>query len=139
MASKTTTLLPTLLDFAFVFKFNERVFNLEKDLSEIKQVDQYAQALSRYSAIVDPVSDFSNPMIEKNVTKLVEVAVLTRSLSQPTSTYEAAASLSEIHDEAMIETSAGSRQWEGKKVSSKEYETSNDYRSKEKKSLWRKT
>ncbi|GJU04146.1 hypothetical protein Tco_1114484 [Tanacetum coccineum] len=75
-ASETTTSLPTLLDFASVFKFNERVFNLEKDL---------------------------------------------------------------IHDEAMIETSAGSRQWEGKKVSSKEYETSNDYRSKEKKSLWRKT
>ncbi|GKD73504.1 hypothetical protein Tco_1331786 [Tanacetum coccineum] len=35
-------------------------------------------------------------MIEKNVTKLVEAAVLTRSLSQLTSTYEAAASLSEF-------------------------------------------
>ncbi|GKA19103.1 hypothetical protein Tco_0699018 [Tanacetum coccineum] len=36
----------SLPDFASVFKFNERVTNLEKDLSEIKQVDQYAQALS---------------------------------------------------------------------------------------------
>ncbi|GKA97835.1 hypothetical protein Tco_0825729 [Tanacetum coccineum] len=41
-ASDTTTSLPALPDFASVFKFNERVFNLEKDVSEIKQVDQYA-------------------------------------------------------------------------------------------------
>ncbi|GJW10383.1 hypothetical protein Tco_1576210 [Tanacetum coccineum] len=39
-------LFPSLLDFSSVFKFNDRVTNLEKDLSEIKQVDQYAQALS---------------------------------------------------------------------------------------------
>ncbi|GKG06357.1 hypothetical protein Tco_0326443, partial [Tanacetum coccineum] len=35
------------------------------------------------------VSDFANPVIEKNVTELVEAAVLTRSSAQPTSTYEA--------------------------------------------------
>ncbi|GJZ16591.1 hypothetical protein Tco_0552268 [Tanacetum coccineum] len=55
--SKTTTSLPALLDFAFEFKFNERVFNLEKDVSEIKQVDQYAQALSSIPAIVDHYMD----------------------------------------------------------------------------------
>nr|GEW90248.1 hypothetical protein [Tanacetum cinerariifolium] len=38
--SETTTSLPAPLDFAYVFKFNERVSNLEKDLLEIKQVDQ---------------------------------------------------------------------------------------------------
>ncbi|GJU95237.1 hypothetical protein Tco_1319993 [Tanacetum coccineum] len=42
------------------------------------------------------VSDFVNHVIEKNVTESVEVAVLTRSSSQSTSTYEAAASLSEF-------------------------------------------
>ncbi|GJX82029.1 hypothetical protein Tco_0331510 [Tanacetum coccineum] len=42
------------------------------------------------------VSDFANPVIKKNVTKSVEAAVLTRSSSQPTSTYKAAASLSEF-------------------------------------------
>ncbi|GJS29117.1 hypothetical protein Tco_0489737 [Tanacetum coccineum] len=42
------------------------------------------------------VSDFANHVIEKNVTESVEAAVLTRSSSQPTSTYEAAASLSEF-------------------------------------------
>ncbi|GJT46236.1 hypothetical protein Tco_0954951 [Tanacetum coccineum] len=153
--SETTTLLLALLDFVSVFKFNERVFNLEKDVSKIKQVDHYAQALSSIPAIVDhymdnklgewinkailannldcrreaqdeknayielvdtsmralikeevntqlpqilpqAVSDFENHVIEKNVTESVEVAVLTRSSSQPMSTYEAVASLSEF-------------------------------------------
>ncbi|GKA04096.1 hypothetical protein Tco_0676877 [Tanacetum coccineum] len=57
IASKTTTSLPALPDFAYVFKFNERVFNLEKDVSEIKQDDQYAQALSSIPAIVDCYMD----------------------------------------------------------------------------------
>ncbi|GKE66792.1 hypothetical protein Tco_1520953, partial [Tanacetum coccineum] len=51
--SKATTSFLSLPDFSYVFKFNDRVTNLEKDLSEIKQVDQYAQALSSILAIVD--------------------------------------------------------------------------------------
>ncbi|GJV35320.1 hypothetical protein Tco_1407797 [Tanacetum coccineum] len=153
--SEATTSFPSLLDFSSVFKFNDRVTNLEKDLSEIKQVDQYAQALSSIPAIVDryidnklgeainkaiqahnldcrqeaqdekneyiglvdtsmrtiikeevttqlpqilpqAVSDFATPVIEKNVTESLEAAVLARSSSQPKSTYEAAASLSEF-------------------------------------------
>ncbi|GJV60072.1 hypothetical protein Tco_1466172 [Tanacetum coccineum] len=133
---EATTSFPSLKDFASVFKFNERVFNLEKDVLEIKQVDQYAQALSSIPAIVDrymdnklgeainkailahnldcrkeaqdeknayielilpqAVSDFENPVIDKNVTESVEAVVSTMSSSQPTSTYEAAASLSEF-------------------------------------------
>ncbi|GKD14426.1 hypothetical protein Tco_1198833 [Tanacetum coccineum] len=42
------------------------------------------------------VSDFANHVIEKNVTESLEAAVLTRYSSQPKSTYEAAASLSEF-------------------------------------------
>ncbi|GKD53823.1 hypothetical protein Tco_1287210 [Tanacetum coccineum] len=42
------------------------------------------------------VSDFANPVIEKNIIKSVVAVVLTRSFSQPMSTYEAAASLSEF-------------------------------------------
>nr|GEZ61994.1 hypothetical protein [Tanacetum cinerariifolium] len=57
ITSKTTSLLLALPNFAFIFKFNERVFNLEKDLSEIKQVDMYAQALSSIPAIVDHYMD----------------------------------------------------------------------------------
>ncbi|GKE70642.1 hypothetical protein Tco_1528714, partial [Tanacetum coccineum] len=153
--AETTTSNPALLDFASVFKFNERVTNLEKDLSEIKKVDQYAQALSSIPAIVDcyidnklkeaiskaiqthnaecieeaqaekqvyidlvntsvksiirkevetqlprilpqAVSDYATPVIEKNVTGSLKVAVLEKSSSQPQSSYEAAAALFEF-------------------------------------------
>ncbi|GJY86463.1 hypothetical protein Tco_0500489 [Tanacetum coccineum] len=122
--SETTTSLPALLDFDSIFKFNERVTNLEKDLSEMKQVDQYAQTLSSIPAIVDRYMDnklgeainkaiqaynfdckeeaqakkgnVATLVIEKNVTESVEAAVLTRSSSQLMSTYEADASLFEF-------------------------------------------
>ncbi|GKE64089.1 hypothetical protein Tco_1518250, partial [Tanacetum coccineum] len=55
--SVATTLFPSLLDFSYVFKFNDRVTNLEKDMSEIKHVDQYAQALSSIPTIVDRYID----------------------------------------------------------------------------------
>ncbi|GJT62276.1 hypothetical protein Tco_1005809 [Tanacetum coccineum] len=51
--SEATISFPALPDFSFVFKFNDRVTNMEKDLSEMKQVDQYAQALASIPAIVD--------------------------------------------------------------------------------------
>ncbi|GJY03631.1 hypothetical protein Tco_0369571, partial [Tanacetum coccineum] len=51
--SKVINAFPTLPEFTSVFRFNERVTNLEKDLSEMKQVDQYAQAISSVPAIVD--------------------------------------------------------------------------------------
>ncbi|GJR16414.1 hypothetical protein Tco_0799066 [Tanacetum coccineum] len=50
---EATTSFPALPDFSSMFKFNNRVTNLEKTLSEMKQVDQYAQALSSIPAIVD--------------------------------------------------------------------------------------
>ncbi|GJT67621.1 retrovirus-related pol polyprotein from transposon TNT 1-94 [Tanacetum coccineum] len=181
--SETTTSLPALLNLTYVFKFNERVFNVEKDVSEIKQVDQYAQALSSIPAIVDsqdeknayielvdmsmralikeevnsqlphilpqPVSDFETPVIEKNVT---EAAVLTRSSSQPTSTYEVAASLSEfeltkilidkmeknkLYDKAdckkKLYDALSSHQGKKRRKSSKDVESSRESRSKEKK------
>ncbi|GKF25515.1 hypothetical protein Tco_0081409, partial [Tanacetum coccineum] len=42
------------------------------------------------------VSDVATPVIEKNVTESLEVDVLAKSSSQPQSTYEAAAALSEF-------------------------------------------
>ncbi|GJT50462.1 hypothetical protein Tco_0976619 [Tanacetum coccineum] len=121
ITSEATTVVP---DFASIFKFNDRVTNLERDLSELNQVDQYAQAISLIPAIVDrymdnklgeathkaiqeevktqlpkilpkAVSTFATLVIERNVTKSLEAVVLARSSSGPKSTYEAAASLSE--------------------------------------------
>ncbi|GJW79713.1 hypothetical protein Tco_0143688 [Tanacetum coccineum] len=96
--SEATTSFTSHPDFSSVFRFNDKVTNLEKDLLEIKQVDQYAQAPSFISAIIlsQAVSDFATPVIEKNVIESLEAAVLARSSSQPKSTYEAAASLSEF-------------------------------------------
>ncbi|GKG21710.1 hypothetical protein Tco_0384305, partial [Tanacetum coccineum] len=55
--SEATTSFPLLSDVSSVFRFNDRVTNLEKDLSDIKQVDQYAQALSSILSIVDRYID----------------------------------------------------------------------------------
>ncbi|GJW04477.1 hypothetical protein Tco_1563333, partial [Tanacetum coccineum] len=52
-ASEVTTLFLALPDFSSIFKFNDRVTNLEKDLSKIKQVNRYAQVISSIPAIVD--------------------------------------------------------------------------------------
>ncbi|GJY38269.1 hypothetical protein Tco_0424633 [Tanacetum coccineum] len=51
--SEVTTSFPALPDFLSVFRFNDRVTNLERDLSEMKKVDQYAQAISSIPTIVD--------------------------------------------------------------------------------------
>nr|GEY64265.1 hypothetical protein [Tanacetum cinerariifolium] len=42
----TKTSIPDLANFSFVFQFNQRVSNLEKELSKLKQADQYAQLLA---------------------------------------------------------------------------------------------
>ncbi|GKD55339.1 hypothetical protein Tco_1288726, partial [Tanacetum coccineum] len=52
-ASEVTTSFPALPDFSSIFKFNDRVTNLEKDMSEMKQVDHYAQVISLIPAIID--------------------------------------------------------------------------------------
>ncbi|GKE25936.1 hypothetical protein Tco_1441320 [Tanacetum coccineum] len=113
-ASEATTSFLALPDFLSLLKFNDRVTNLEKDLSKMKQVVQYAQAISSILAIIDHYIDnklgeaihkaiqshfaeyFATPVIEKNVTKSLEAVVLAKSSSQPKSTYEAAASLLEF-------------------------------------------
>nr|GEV15193.1 hypothetical protein [Tanacetum cinerariifolium] len=70
-ASKTTTSLHALPDFTSVFKFNDRVTNLERDLSELKQVDKEEVKTQLLKILPKAVSDFATH-----------------------STYEAAASLS---------------------------------------------
>ncbi|GJT58255.1 hypothetical protein Tco_0993309 [Tanacetum coccineum] len=120
--SEATTSFPLLLDFSYVFKFNDRVTNWEKDLSAILAYNlnygEEAQAKKRdYIELVDTlmrvilkeevntqlshilpqaVSDFATLVIEKNVTESLEVVILARSSSQPKSTYEAAISLSKF-------------------------------------------
>nr|GEU84162.1 hypothetical protein [Tanacetum cinerariifolium] len=98
ITSEVTTLFPALLDFAFVFRFNDRVTNLERDLSDIKQVDQKeALADSReYIDLIDTtvraiineevktqlphilsqaVLEFATLVIEQNVTKSLKILI----------------------------------------------------------------
>ncbi|GKB52192.1 hypothetical protein Tco_0902945 [Tanacetum coccineum] len=122
--SEATTSFPLLLDFSSVFKFNDRVTNLEKDIypkgilahnldcraeaqaekmDYIELVDTSIRAILKEEVntqlpqiLPQAVSDFATHVIEKNVTESLEAAVLARSSSQPKSTYEATASLSEF-------------------------------------------
>nr|GEU87216.1 ribonuclease H-like domain-containing protein [Tanacetum cinerariifolium] len=100
---EATTSFPSLLDFSSVFRFNYRFNNLEKDLSEIKQVDQYTQAISLIPAIEVKTqlpkilskasSAFATLIIERSVTESLEADVLARSSSQLKLTYEVASLL----------------------------------------------
>ncbi|GKB42426.1 hypothetical protein Tco_0887368 [Tanacetum coccineum] len=52
-ALEATTSFHALPYLSSVFRFNKRVTNMDKDLSKMKQVDQYAQSISSIPAIVD--------------------------------------------------------------------------------------
>ncbi|GJW73335.1 hypothetical protein Tco_0132705 [Tanacetum coccineum] len=61
-----------------------------------RQSHQLGKRSVRDKILPQAVSDFATHVIEKNVTESLEIAVLARSSSQPTSTYEAASSLSKF-------------------------------------------
>ncbi|GJW26145.1 hypothetical protein Tco_0039956 [Tanacetum coccineum] len=93
--SEVTTAFPALPDFASVFRFNDRVTNLERDLSEIKQVDQ-EEAQADKQEYIDLI-DLSVRTIIKEELKTQLPHILPKAVSDfaTPSTYEAAASLSE--------------------------------------------
>ncbi|GKD06043.1 hypothetical protein Tco_1181017, partial [Tanacetum coccineum] len=103
IASLTETSARHAMAVPEITSFNNRVTNLEKDLSEIKQVDQYAQALSSIPAIVN---HYINNKLRDAINKVIQAHNLdcrqeaqdkkNKSSSQPQSTYEAAAALFEF-------------------------------------------
>ncbi|GJT62440.1 hypothetical protein Tco_1005973 [Tanacetum coccineum] len=110
-ASEVTTSSLAIPDFAFVFRLIERVANLEKDLEEaladkreyIDLIGTPVRATIKEEVktqlphiLLQAVSNFATPVIKRNVIESLEAAVLAKSSSQPKSTYEAAASLSEF-------------------------------------------
>ncbi|GJU52923.1 hypothetical protein Tco_1226637 [Tanacetum coccineum] len=155
----TTTSILALPYFSSLFEFDQRVSVLEKELSQLKQVDYFAQLLktikSQIPAMVDDqlstrledsiqkafwsytsefekkaqgekkryidlveksvkdiikdevksqlphilpkeVSDYATPVIQSTITESLENVILAKSFSQPKSSYEAAASLTEF-------------------------------------------
>ncbi|GJW49416.1 hypothetical protein Tco_0090767 [Tanacetum coccineum] len=87
--SKTTTSLPALLDFDSVFRFNDRLGEAIYKAIQSHNAECRKEAQAKKQEYIDNVDS------TKNVTESLEAIVLTRSSSQPKSTYEAAASLSE--------------------------------------------
>nr|GEY32487.1 hypothetical protein [Tanacetum cinerariifolium] len=75
----TTTLILALPDFSSLLGFDQRVSTLETKLSQLKQADHSTQLLE-----------------SSTINESLENVVLTKSSSQPKSTYEAAVSLTEF-------------------------------------------
>ncbi|GKA12386.1 hypothetical protein Tco_0691932 [Tanacetum coccineum] len=81
--STTTTTIPTsvpeILNFASLFGFERRVYSLEIELSEFKQTNQFAEALSSIPGIVDKylaskMKDEVNVAVQLKSNKLREEA-----------------------------------------------------------------
>ncbi|GJS34129.1 hypothetical protein Tco_0532511 [Tanacetum coccineum] len=66
--SASNMTLPEIPNFASVFKFDQRVFALESEMSELKQTNQFAEAISLIPGIVDKY-------LASKMKELVDVAV----------------------------------------------------------------
>nr|GEW88057.1 hypothetical protein [Tanacetum cinerariifolium] len=123
LPTTTSITIPEVPDFAFVFKFSQRVLALEIKLSELKQTNQFAEAISSIPGIVDKYlafkmkeavdvavqlqtnklrkeaqaknEDFLN-QVEKYVTESLGDEVFVRSTNQSHTSYVVAASLFEL-------------------------------------------
>ncbi|GKD64061.1 hypothetical protein Tco_1306169, partial [Tanacetum coccineum] len=119
----TITLILALPDFSSLFGFDQRVSDLEKELSYLKQLytiefEKKAQSENKkYTNLIEKsmkyiikdevmsqlpqmlpkeVSDYATPVIQSTITESLENVILAKSSSQPKSTYEVAASLKEF-------------------------------------------
>nr|GEZ10188.1 hypothetical protein [Tanacetum cinerariifolium] len=129
---ETTNIPSTILDFASVFRFNERVIALEQDVAELKKDPLHTQVTAlvddhldtRMGAtreefmnflsasltdriteqvrnqlpqiLLEEMSNFAPPVIEKMIEESLNQVNLAKASSQPQSTFEAAATLTEF-------------------------------------------
>ncbi|GKA57645.1 hypothetical protein Tco_0756833 [Tanacetum coccineum] len=107
ITSDFTTTTPTLTMFFNPLITGCGVSALESEMSELRQTNQFVEAVSLIQGIVDTylvskmkeavdVSPSSWPKIEKYVTKSLGAKVLVRSTNQPQTSYVVEASLSEF-------------------------------------------
>ncbi|GJV31341.1 hypothetical protein Tco_1391741 [Tanacetum coccineum] len=103
--TEATSPLSTLPDFASVFQFNNRVTALEKEVAKLKKDPLHTQVTTlvddhldaRLGATRDEFMNFLSASLTARVTKQsLEDAVLAKESSQPQSSYEAAATLTEF-------------------------------------------
>ncbi|GJS21316.1 hypothetical protein Tco_0449948 [Tanacetum coccineum] len=84
--TKATNPLSTLLDFALVFRFNDRITALEKEVAELKKDPLHTQV----TTLVDEHQD------TRLIKESHDEVTLAKVSSQPQSTYEAASTLTEF-------------------------------------------
>ncbi|GKA13384.1 hypothetical protein Tco_0693030 [Tanacetum coccineum] len=103
---ETTNPLSTLPDFSSVFRFNDRITALEKEVVELKKDPLHTQVTSLVDSHFDTrlgetrdefeVSNFAPPVIEKLIKESRDEVTLAKVSSQPHSTYEVAYTLTEF-------------------------------------------
>ncbi|GKC77009.1 hypothetical protein Tco_1127783 [Tanacetum coccineum] len=71
----TTTTIPVLLDFSSLFEFNQRVSNLEKGLSELKQKEDQAEKERYIDLIKKSVNDIINDEVKTQLPQILPKAV----------------------------------------------------------------
>ncbi|GJX23615.1 hypothetical protein Tco_0228060 [Tanacetum coccineum] len=91
----TTTSIPVLPDFSSLFRFDQRVSVLEKELSRLS--GHTLQNLRRkLKTLPKEVSDFATLVIQITITESLKNVIFAKSFSQPQSSYEEATSITEI-------------------------------------------
>ncbi|GJU39984.1 retrovirus-related pol polyprotein from transposon TNT 1-94 [Tanacetum coccineum] len=88
-ATTPSSSLQNLPNFASLFGFDYRLKALEENFSELRQTNQYAEALSSIPGII-------TPKIEKLVNEQLESEVLVRSSKEAKTSHAVAANLSEL-------------------------------------------
>ncbi|GJS55103.1 hypothetical protein Tco_0628465 [Tanacetum coccineum] len=145
-STNPTVTLPEIPNFASIFKFDQRVYALESEMSEFKKTNQFAEAVSSILGIVDTylaskMKDVVDVAVQLQTNKLREEAQAENQefLNQVDSTMktiikdQVKAQVSKIMPK--IEKSfTGSNRGTKRRKSSKDTESSKDSRSKEKKS-----
>ncbi|GJZ71703.1 hypothetical protein Tco_0635554, partial [Tanacetum coccineum] len=102
----TSNPLSSLHDFASVFRFNDRITALEKEVDDLKKDPLHTQSLTARikeqvkdqlpQILPKEVSNFAPPVIEKLIKESRDEVNLAKASSQPLSTYEAASTLTEF-------------------------------------------
>ncbi|GKA31777.1 hypothetical protein Tco_0718144 [Tanacetum coccineum] len=134
-STNPTVTLPEIPNFASVFKFDQRVSTLDSEMSEFKQTNQYAEAVSSIPRIVDTylaskMKEVVDVSVQLQTNKLREEAQAENQefLNQVDSTMKTI-----IKDQVKVQVSKIMLKIE-KRKSGKDAESSKDSRSKEKKS-----
>ncbi|GJT47714.1 hypothetical protein Tco_0973871 [Tanacetum coccineum] len=91
----------TLPNFASVFQFNNRVTALEKEVAELKKDPLYTQVIALVDDHLDvrlgaTRDEFMNHLSASITARITEQAVLAKESSQPQSSYETVATLTEF-------------------------------------------